>query len=80
MAKYKEERERLLHAHRDKRSWCRGKKGVEHDLYASKEVVSRLWSSTFNWKLRCQKCGKVLETYWYFMKKKNKPDWVPEDE
>lgn len=60
-------------AKKDTKSWCKGKVGREHSpkVFAVERYhyVNRL-------ELCCEKCGKVLETFWRNFHYRPKPDWV----
>ena len=64
----------------DRRRWCRGKVGVEHELVCmtyeqAKGAPGRTRKENERF-LVCRRCGKELEHYWGYGGPKKKPDWV----
>lgn len=75
---------------KDRKRWCRGKKGIEHKPQARRynDVKgASSWSRDW-WVLVCTECGKELAQYWPMTfaivgggrtKADPPPDWVPSD-
>lgn len=48
---------------KNRRKWCKGKEGVEHNpVWTSRGDKSSALD------FRCEKCNKILDTYWDFMR------------
>ena len=77
---------------KNKKKWCKGKIGVEHDAVCLKyrdvhktpeESPASGIANTNIWRiLCCKKCGKNIDYYYpmtwsnHFLKEEKKPDWV----
>lgn len=67
------------HSTKNRKRWCRGKEGVEHEKLwvLGSYMTLRLWEN------RCKNCGKKFET-WYNSSssffKRPKPEGIPDNE
>lgn len=72
---------RGLRGKKDRKKWCGGHEGREHELKPIPWLDA--WAKGC-WKLSCVKCGKDLEHYYFNQHNSRfsdeRPAWVPEKE
>jgi hypothetical protein len=76
---FKEEREKFPPKSKDTKKWCKGKKGVEHQLQCVKIIKKYNSFKVEHFEHVCSVCGKVFD-FWYPHPRESEvptmPKWV----